>query len=152
MGLVFSGSGRVAAAEPDLGQVMISVGRLLEHGHYSRRKLDDAVSKQLLTNYLDALDYNHLFFTQKDVDQFTKKYETSLDDDIVLGNTDSTFAIYDLYKQRVTARIAKAKDVVKQEFDFKGDGTLEINRQKAPWPKDDAEADQIGRASCRERV
>src|SRR5678816_1935271 len=46
-------------AEPDAGQIMISVGRLLEHGHYSRRKLDDTVSKQLLTNYLEALDYNH---------------------------------------------------------------------------------------------
>jgi len=28
------------------------------------------VSKQLLKNYLERLDYNHLFFTQKDVDDF----------------------------------------------------------------------------------
>jgi carboxyl-terminal processing protease len=132
-------------AAPDPGQIMTSVGRLLEHGHYSRRKLDDSVSRQLLTNYLEALDYNHLFFTQKDVDAFTKKYATELDNDIVAGNTASAYAIHDLYKKRVTDRIAKAKEMLKQPFDFKSDRTVEINRQKAPWPKDEADADRIWR-------
>src|SRR4029434_5842456 len=35
--------------------------------------------------------------------------------------------------------------LVGKTYDFKSDRTVEINRQKAPWPKDDVEADQIWR-------
>ncbi len=52
-------------------------GRLLEQGHYSKHKLDDTISRKFLSNYLDSLDFNHLFFTQKDVDAFTAKYATA---------------------------------------------------------------------------
>jgi carboxyl-terminal processing protease len=135
----------IAADGPDAGQVQISVGRLLEQGHYSRKKLDDRISQQLLKNYLDALDYNRLFFTQKDVDGFNSKYGTTLDDDILLGNPEPAYRIYEIYKKRVETRVAMAKDLVKQKFDFASDRTLEINRQKAAWPKDDAEAEALWR-------
>jgi carboxyl-terminal processing protease len=133
------------AEDPEPGQIMIAVGRLLEQGHYSRKKLDDSMSKLLLKNYLESLDYNHLFFTQADVDGFTKKYATTLDDDILLGNPEPAFTIYNLYKKRVEDRVTKVKELVGKTYDFKSDRTVEINRQKAPWPKDDAEADQIWR-------
>lgn len=131
-------------AAPDPGQISISVGKLMEQVHYSRKKLDDEISSQLLQNYLEALDYRHLFFTQKDVDMFTAKYGTTLDDDILLGNTKPAVEIHALYKQRVEERIARIKEWIKSEkFDFKSDRTVAINRQKAPWPKDEAEADQL---------
>ncbi len=139
-------------AEPEPGQIMISVGRLLEQGHYSRRKIDDKLSKELLKNYLEALDYNHLFFTQKDVDQFAKKYETTLDDDILLGNPEPAYIIYDLYKKRLTERVAKVKELLKTKFDLTGTGTVEVNRQKAAWPKDEAAADAIWRARVENEV
>lgn len=132
-----------AATEPDAGQVSISVGRLLEQGHYSKRRLDDQVSKDLLKNYLEMLDYNHLFFTQKDVDAFSAKYATALDDDILLGNPNPAYEIYDLYQKRVEDRVAKVKEALKQDFDFTTNETIELNRQKAPWPKDDDEADKL---------
>ena len=58
----------------DPRQVAITVGRLLEQGHYSRQKLDPEMSKRILETYLENLDYNKLFFTQEDVDQFSQKY------------------------------------------------------------------------------
>jgi carboxyl-terminal processing protease len=133
------------ADEPDPGQVEISVARLLEQGHYSRRKLDEKVAQQLLKNYLEALDYNRVYFTQKDVDAFVAKYGTSLDNDILLGNPDPAFKIFKLYRQRVEERIAKAKELLKQKFEFDSQKTVEINRQKSPWPKDEADADRIWR-------
>jgi carboxyl-terminal processing protease len=133
----------VRADEPDPGQIEISVARLLEQGHYSRRKLDEKVGQVLLKNYLEALDYNRVYFTQKDVDTFTSKYGTTLDNDILLGNPDPAFKIFKLYRQRVEDRVAKAKELLKGKFEFNSEKTVEVNRQKAPWPKDEAEADQI---------
>jgi carboxyl-terminal processing protease len=135
----------VRAEEPEPGQIMMAVGRLLEQAHYSRKKLDDSISKLLLKNYLEALDYNHLFLTQDDVDGFTKKYSTTLDEDILLGNPEPAFTIFNVYKKRVEDRVEKVKELVGKTYDFKSDRSVEINRQKAPWPKDDAEADQIWR-------
>jgi carboxyl-terminal processing protease len=142
--LALTSSG-LCAEELDPGQVEISVGRLLEQGHFSRKKLDDSVSKLFLKNYLEGLDYNHLYFTQKDIDQFTAKYATSLDDDVLFGNTEPAFAIYDLYKKRVDDRVAKVKELLKQKYEFASDKTIEVNRQKAAWPKDEATADQLWR-------
>jgi carboxyl-terminal processing protease len=132
------------AAEPDPGQVAISVGKLLEQGHFSRRKLDDDVSRQLLQHYLETLDYRKLYFTQEDVDALTAKYATTLDDDTMLGNPAPAVDIFNLYMKRVQERVAKAKQWIETEkFDFKSNRTIALNRQKAPWPKDTAEADQL---------
>jgi len=135
----------LGADEPDPGQIEISVARLMEQGHYSRRKVDEKIGQQLLKNYLEALDYNRVYFTQKDVDGFTAKYGSTLDNDILLGNPDPAFKIFKTYRQRVEERIAKAKELLKGKFDFTGEQMIEVDRKKAPWPKDDADAERIWR-------
>ena len=42
-------------------------------------------------------------------------------------------------------RVKKIKELVKQPVDFKSDETVLLSRQKAPWPKDEAEADDLWR-------
>lgn len=133
------------APEPDYRKVASSVGDLLEKAHFSKKNLDDSISKQFLKNYLERLDYNHLFFTQKDVDNFTAKYATSLDDDISAGNTKPASEIYELFKKRVDERVVKVKELLKEKFDFSGTRSVELRRDKAPWPKDAADADRIWR-------
>ncbi len=130
-------------AKSDAEQVAVSVGRLLEEGHYTHQSLNDEVSKKFLRTYLELLDFSHLFFTQKDVDMLTAKYGTSLDDDVLLGNLKPAYEIYDLYTKRVDDRVAKVKELVGQQIDFKNDATIEMSRQKSPWPKDEEEADSI---------
>src|SRR5580700_6613779 len=132
-------------AKTDAEQVAISVGRLLEEGHYTHQPLTDEISRKFLRTYLELLDFSHLFFTQQDVDAINAKYGTSIDDDILLGNLKPAYEIYDLYQKRVDARVAKVKELLKQPPDFKTDGTIELSRQKAPWPKDQAEADELWR-------
>ncbi|HYK24064.1 MAG TPA: hypothetical protein VEU75_05310, partial [Candidatus Acidoferrum sp.] len=57
--------------------IAMSVGRLLEEGHYTRQKLNEEVSKKFLQTYLEMLDFSHLFFTQKDIDELNAKYASS---------------------------------------------------------------------------
>jgi len=123
----------------------MSVGRLLEEGHYTRQKLNEEVSKKFLQTYLEMLDFSHLFFTQKDVDDLNAKYGTSMAGDVLLGNLKPAFEIYALYTKRMDDRVAKIKELLKQPIDFKSNATVELSRQKSPWPKDEAEADQLWR-------
>src|SRR3989442_11283017 len=133
-------------AKSDAEQICVSVGRLLEEGHYTHQQLNAEMSQKFLRNYLELLDFSHLFFTQKDVDALTAKYGTALADDVLLGNLKPAYEIYDLYQKRVDERVGKIKELLKEPpVDFKTDATVELRREKAPWPKDEAEADQLWR-------
>src|SRR5438309_9310465 len=130
-------------AKSDAEQICVSVGRLLEEGHYTHQQLNAEMSQKFLRNYLELLDFSHLFFTQKDVDALTAKYGTALADDVFFFKQKPAYEIYDLYQKRVDERVGKIKELLKQPMDFKTDAAVELRREKAPWPKDDAEADQL---------
>src|SRR5881409_1723735 len=139
----------VTAAPPVLAAsketIAISVGRLLEEGHYTRQKLNEEVSKKFLLSYLELLDFSHLFFTQQDIDTLNAKYGNSIAGDVLLGTLKPAYEIYDLYAKRVDDRVANIKELLKQSLDFKTDANIELSRQKSPRPKDEAEADQLWR-------
>jgi len=132
-------------AKSDVEQICVSVGRLLEEGHYTHQQLNAEMSQKFLRNYIELLDFSHLFFTQKDVDALTAKYGTALADDVLLGNLKPAYEIYDLYQKRVDERVAKIKELLKQPTDFKTDASVELRREKAPWPRDEGEADELWR-------
>ena len=125
--------------------IAVSVGNLLQEGHYTRQKLNEELSRKFLQTYLELLDYSHLFFTQQDVDALNAKYGNSIAGDILLGTLKPAYEIYDLYAKRVDERVAKVKELLKEPIDFKSDTTIELSRQKSAWPKDQAEADQLWR-------
>jgi carboxyl-terminal processing protease len=150
--LLFTSVAPALVAKSDADQICVSVGRLLEEGHYTRQPLNDQMSQKILQTYLELLDFSHLFFTQKDIDSLNAKYGSSLDEDILLGNLKPAYEIYDLYQKRVDERVAKIKESLNQPMDFKTDQTIDLNRQKAPWPKDRAEADDLWRGRIENEV
>ncbi|MCX6967246.1 MAG: carboxy terminal-processing peptidase [Verrucomicrobia bacterium] len=142
--LLWIASPSPVCADANPGQITSSIGRVLEQFHYSRHKLDNELSRRTLLRYLETLDYAHLVFTQQDIDAFVAKYGEALDDDILLGNPTPAYEIFDLYKKRAEGRVAKVKQwLAAEKFTFKSNRTFVINRQKAPWPKDEAEAEQL---------
>ena len=82
----------------------MSVGRLLEEGHYTRQKLSEEVSKKFLQTYLEMLDFSHLFFTQEDIDAVTAKYGNAMAGDVLMGTLKPAYEIYALYTKRVDNR------------------------------------------------
>lgn len=127
------------------GRVANYVGQILEGHHFRRTKLDDIASTSFLTNYVNALDYNHMIFLQSDIDAFKAKYGTKLDDAIKSGNISAAFQIFDVYKDRLEERNILVQKLLKQEFDFTEDEDFVVARNKEPWPKDDAESAKLWR-------
>jgi carboxyl-terminal processing protease len=133
----------VARNSVEPGQVAISVARWLEQGHYTREKLDDKMSARFLQTYLTTLDYNKLYFTQKDIDEFQSKYALTLGDSVLRGDLGPGREIFTRFKQRVEERVAKNKKLAQKKYTFDSNRAVEINRQNAPWPKNVEEADRI---------
>jgi carboxyl-terminal processing protease len=139
---------KVAAAQlkpvPAQAEAALWASRVLARYHYKAMPLDDAMSEKMFDNYFKALDSEKLYFTQADVDQFAPM-RTKLDDAINNGNLTLPFAIYNLYQQRFNERMAYARELLKGKFDFTVDESLQLDREKAPWPKSDDEARDLWR-------
>jgi len=133
-----------ARSETNFGQVAMHVAYMLQSQHYSHQDFDDEVSAKLLQNYLNLLDFRHVFFTQDDVDGFKNKYNTTLDDHVLMRNISPAIEIYDIYKQRVKERIEFTKKTLQShEFTFDSNRTIELKRDKAPYPKNKEEQDKV---------
>src|SRR6266480_22687 len=70
---ILAGTPGTVSAKSDTEQICVSVGRLLEEGHYTHQQLNDEMSKKFLRTYLELLDFSHLFFTQQDVEAINAK-------------------------------------------------------------------------------
>lgn len=125
-----------------IGQV---VGQILQQAHFRQARLDDAMSGMFLTNYLNALDYNHMIFLQSDVDSFRAKYGAKLDDALRNGDVNPAFQIFQVYLERLAERNILVQKLLKQEFDFTEDESFIPQRNKEPWPADDAAAAKLWR-------
>src|SRR5438128_8566053 len=91
--------------------VAMSVGRLLEEGHYTRQKLNEEVSNKFLQTYLELLDFSHLFFTQKDVDELSAKYGSSLPGDVLVGTLQPAYDAHALYTNGVDDGVARVTEL-----------------------------------------
>lgn len=134
-----------APAETNYGYIAMNVARMLENHHYSHQKFDETVSKKVLDGYLDLLDFNHIYFTQEDVDKFRDNYAGNLQNYILTSdNIDPAFEIYDIYRKRVENRIAFVKKTLaEKKFSFDSNRGLTIKRDKLPWAKNSAEHDTL---------
>ncbi len=126
-----------SAAAPTRDQMTTSriVYGLLSDSRYAYRPraLNDALSREILTAYLKALDPNKVFLTAQDVAGFESKYAISLDDAIKSGQVDPAWAIFVVYRQRVEARIAYQREQLKGDFDFTLNERYAYDREDAPW-------------------
>lgn len=140
---------RSTGEKEKMSDVAATVARMLENAHYSRQPLNREVepgvtqARRALDRYFALLDYNKLFFTQKDINEFTAKYGSAIQDDILLGNLDPAYEIYDRFLDRVVDRVEKIKTLLEKDFTFDSNRAAQISRDKAPWPTDEADADRI---------
>ena len=130
------------------------VGKLLQEGHYLQRPIDAEISQRWLKNYLKVLDYNHLFFLQSDVDEFTAKYGNNLGDLLLHGKSDDdavapAFEIFNRYMQRLDENVVLAEKLLHEQYDFTKDETFTIRSNKSPWIQDAAASQAIWRGQIK---
>ncbi|QIM63494.1 C-terminal processing peptidase [Pasteurellaceae bacterium Orientalotternb1] len=115
----------------------------LTQSHYHKFTLDDAFSEKIFNRYIDWLDAAHNTFLQSDIDEMREKYATKLDEQLYEGKLDIAFEIYDLMTKRRYERYKYALSLLDKEPDLKSNDQIENDREKAPFPKTLAEADEL---------
>ena len=115
----------------------------LTQSHYRKFQLDDTFSEKVFDRYIKSLDYSRNTFLQSDVDELRAKYGDKLDDQLNRGDLSIAFAMYDLMMHRRYERYVYALSLLDKEPDLDGQDQVEIDRVKSPFPKTEAEANQL---------
>jgi carboxyl-terminal processing protease len=134
------------ALRPTVRQQMLAprIASILEQMHYSRRPIDDAFSVQVFDHYVNALDGQHSYFLASDIAAL-QSWRTAFDDMIHTGQIEPAFAIFARLQERNRERIKYAISLLDKEPDFKINEIYNFDREKAPWPRDRAELDELWR-------
>ena len=118
---------------------------------YRTLPLDDTLSEQIYSNYLKTLDGNRMFFLASDIAQFSP-WQLTFDDAIKNEDYAPAFSIFKTYVSRVDQRIAYARALLKQDFDFSIQESYLYDREDAPWAASEADLNEIWRQSVKNDV
>ena len=117
---------------------------MLSRYHYKMPPVDDTLSQKIFDNYLKSLDPEKLFFVQADIDKFSRN-RARLGVGLLQEDLSVPFDMFNLYEQRAAERFAYARSLLKTGFDFKQNESYQFARDKAAWPKTEAEMNDLWR-------
>ncbi|MEI6514318.1 MAG: tail-specific protease, partial [bacterium] len=112
---------------------------MLQNSHFARLPFNAELSQRFLADYLKDLDFQRLYFTQEDVDEFNIKYGDQLHSLLLSGKSMSAATeIYRVFEKRVEERVALTEKLLKDDhFDFAVDESVMLTRKDAAWPRND---------------
>lgn len=135
---------------PNDATTAILTAKMLERAHYSQLPINDEISSKFLDHYLNALDPQHIFFLQSDVEEFNQ-WRTKLDEMTVnTGDTSPGYIIFNRFFERLRQQHGYVQNLLQTEkFEFNTEERYLLNRKDAPRPVDLKEAKQLWRDRVR---
>ncbi|QIM67131.1 C-terminal processing peptidase [Mannheimia granulomatis] len=115
----------------------------LTQSHYYKFQLNDEFAGKIFNRYIDWIDPAHNTFLRSDIEEMRAKYASTLDDDLYAGKLDAAFSMYELMSKRRYERYRYALSLLDKEPDLKSADQIEIDREKAPFPTTEQEANML---------
>ncbi len=110
----------------------------LDKFHYSPKPLDDNLSEDIYTLYLERIDGNKRFLIAEDV-KILDEYKHKIDDEI----KNNSLVFFDASVEVINKAIERAKsiydEVIEEEFDFDIKEQTELNPEKIEFARDKEE-------------
>jgi len=116
----------------------------LPREHLSQLPVEGFISARVWTNYLASLDYDRVYFLASDIAKF-KSEEANLGSALKAGDISFAYRVFEVFKERIRNRCRYVNDLLDKGFDFEKDEACELTRKDAPWPKDEADWNEIWR-------
>jgi carboxyl-terminal processing protease len=138
---------QIEALKPteEQSKAAVELVQKLDSEHYRDQEFNDALSSRYFDEYLKSLDSARNFFLQSDIAEF-EKFRKNFDDDYKKGKLDNSFFIYNRFNERMIQRLEKVVKELedpKTQFNFDVEESIQLDREKANWPANQAEADKL---------
>ncbi len=118
--------------------LMEMISFVIKNAHYAPKDINDELSEKIFDKYLNGIDPNKRFLTQSEVDQLSM-YKTLIDNEIQRKSFKFFDASYDIIIKKINASKDIYTEILSQPFDFTIDESINIDYEKAPYAKDEAE-------------
>lgn len=140
-GAVFA---QALAPEPRHRDITRKIAAIMASYSFQNRALDDALSRDVFTRFLDALDAGKWYLLREDVDRFAV-HRDFLDDYLRHGEVAVVYEFFEVYRRRFNQRMEHAIALVDGGFDFSVDEVWRYPRDDAEWAAGRAQLDEIWR-------
>ena len=119
--------------------------RLLEQEHYNKVKVGDLNTTDFINNFLKKLDKQKLYFTKGEIEEFHKRYQTTVIPHLTNGNLLPGFEMYNLYQQKAISRLNWVLSELNNEPELFNDDNFTNNRNESPWVENEDQLNEIWR-------
>jgi carboxyl-terminal processing protease len=119
----------------------------LYYRHYQSLPVNDQLSSRVFDQFLQQLDPQRYYFLASDIAEF-EQYRFLLDEALETSNLEPGFKIFNRYQERVIERLVFALDFIEKKLPtltFKGDDTIEIDRENSAWAQSIEESNALWR-------
>ncbi len=128
----------------DVKRISRTVAYSLPVFHLNQLPMDRNISTNAFTLFLDSLDPAHAYFLQSDIDGFKPEAE-DLHKKLRKGDISFAREAYEILMERIDNRLAFVEKQLAAGFDTEQDETYLWDRKDAPWPRNEAEWDELWR-------
>ena len=91
----------------------------LEQAHFNKVPIDKLEPREFISSFLERLDKQKLYFTQKEVDKFDKSFSPTLITFFKQGNLFPGYEIYNEYKRAVGEALGLGYFHLGYRYDFR---------------------------------
>lgn len=101
------------------------------------------VTKGIINAYVEELDPNRLFLTQKNIERFKKRFGATVHLYLYRGAMDPAVEIFKEFKKRCLERLDWAVKRLDEPFDLESEASYAPDRTKSDWEPTDAALDAV---------
>ena len=125
--------------DPEKDKILIYVLKnILTRGHFVEKDMNDDFSEHVFKSFIDGLDPNKRYFTQKDIKEFSKfKYE--IDNQLLADDVSFYNLVYSHFSDKIKNAKSYYGGLLAQPFDFKKKETIDIDFDKAKFAENENE-------------
>lgn len=138
------GRGELEKSELDIKRISRSVAYTLPLYHLNQLPMDAHISTNAFNLFINSLDPSHTYFLQTDIDEFQKESDV-LYKQLRKGDISFAHNVFNVLLERIVNRMTFAEEQLKTGFDTQKDEQFLWDRKDAPWPRDEAEWDDLWR-------
>ncbi len=138
------GNCTVEKSDLDVKKISRTVAYSLPVFHLNQLPLDTGVATNAFNLFIDSLDPAHSYFLQSDIDAFQEE-AAGLSKRLRKGDVDFATKVFDVLIERIDNRTVFIEKTLKDGFDTSVEESFQWDRQDSPWPKNEAEWDELWR-------
>jgi carboxyl-terminal processing protease len=138
------GSCELEKSDLDVKKITRSVAYSLPVFHLNQLPMDTHISTNAFKLFIDSLDPAHCYFLQSDIDRFNQD-APNLHKYLRKGNIDFAHDVFNTLIERLENRMDFTEQQLEKRFDIELDEDFLWDRKDEPWPKDEAEWDDLWR-------